>query len=154
MAVEPAADPARMVTPRPPLDVAGAMAPEVPTMVTVGVPEICTSPEDADTIGMLNPGAEDHGLVAAVEVMDPEIWTSPDDAETKGMLNDGAEDQGFVAAVAVTVGTDDSVTIPDDRLVADESVTTPEVTLTVNPPDVVTTAIPDEVNPPMATTSR
>jgi hypothetical protein len=139
-----------MVTDRPPEEVAGAMAPEVPTMVMVGVPLICTSPEEAlTTVGV------------------PLIWTRPDEAETNGMLKLGALDHGFVAAVAVTVGTDDRVTIPDDRLVgddrvtipderlvADERVMSPDVTLTVRPPDVVTTAIPDEVNPPMATTSR
>ena len=37
-------------------------------MMTVAVPEICTSPEDADTMGMLKPGALDHGFVAAVAV--------------------------------------------------------------------------------------
>ena len=29
----------------------------------------CTTPEDADTMGTLNDGAEDHGLVAAVAVI-------------------------------------------------------------------------------------
>ena len=86
-----------------------------------GVPEICTNPLEALTIGRLNPGALLHGLVPAVAVTVgvPEIWTSPDDAlrtvtvplictrpddtEIIGTLNPGALDHGFVPAVEVTV---------------------------------------------------
>ena len=55
-----------------------------PVAVTVGVPEIWTSPEETLTIGMLNPGADDHGFVAWVDVTVgvPLIWTNPDEALT------------------------------------------------------------------------
>ena len=100
--------------------------------VTVGVPLICTRPEEADrtvtvplicispeetlTIGILNPGADDHGFVPAVAVTVgvPLIWRNPEEALTIGTLNPGALDHGLVPAVAVTVGTEESVTTPDD----------------------------------------
>jgi hypothetical protein len=110
--------PPRIVTPRPPEVVTGATPEDVPTMLIWWVPEIWIAPEDAETMGMLKPGAHDHGLVAAVAVT---VWTDdsemiPDEALTNGMLKLGAEDHGLVAAVAVTVGTLESVIRPDDRL--------------------------------------
>lgn len=63
IAVLPDAAPPRMVTPRPPDVVTGATPDEVPTILTSGVPLICSEPELALTKGMLNPGAEDQGLV-------------------------------------------------------------------------------------------
>mgnify|MGYP001578231400 CR=1 FL=1 len=151
--VDPAPAPATIDTASPPDEVTVAIALDVPTTFTkgvpdiwispdeaertVGVPEICTSPLEADstvtvpliwtrpedtlTMGTLNPGALDHGLVAAVDVTVgvPEIWTNPLDAlrtvtvpliwmrpleaETNGRLNPGALDHGLVAAVDVTV---------------------------------------------------
>lgn len=63
IAVLPDAAPPRMVTPRPPDVVTGATPDEVPTILTSGVPLIWREPELALTNGMLNPGAEDQGLV-------------------------------------------------------------------------------------------
>ena len=63
------------------------------------------SPDETLTIGTLNPGALDHGLVAAVAVTVgvPLIWTNPEDTLTMGTLNPGALLHGFVPAVDVTV---------------------------------------------------
>jgi hypothetical protein len=153
---------------------------------------VCTVPDDAETIGTLKLGADDHGLVAAVAVT---VWTEdnvtvpdetatsdvppdeatmtsgaevrairPDEAETIGMLNPGAELHGLVAAVAVTVWTDDSVTVPDDsavrnvppdvatmtsgallRLTSVDAEIVPARIVTPNPPEVVTGAMPEDV---------
>lgn len=91
------------------------------------VPLICTSPLEADKIGILKPGALDHGLVPAVAVTVCTLesvtvplvtvtgpvavtviwllsWIRPEDTLTTGILKPGADDHGFVPAVAVTVG--------------------------------------------------
>ena len=46
----------------------------------------------------------------------PLIWISPEEALTMGMLKVGALDHGFVPAVAVTVCTEDMITVPLLRL--------------------------------------
>ena len=88
----------------PPVDILWAAV--NPLVVTAPRPKDRTNPLDTLTIGTLNPGALDHGFVAAVAVTVgvPEIWTSPLDTLTIGTLNPGAEDHGLVAAVEMTVG--------------------------------------------------
>lgn len=55
---------------------------------------------------------------------------TPDDALTIGTLKLGALDQGLVAAVAVTVWTEDRVTVPLDRDVGPLICTSPDDALT------------------------
>lgn len=118
--------PARIVTPRPPEVVTGAIPDEVPTMLTRGVPLICRRPDEALTKGMLNPGADDHGLVPAVAVT---VWTLlrvtvPDDRAA-------AEDR-LTAVVALVIVT----------------AVLGLVTWISNPPDDVTGAIAVVLNEP------
>jgi len=92
----------------------------------------------------------------------PEIWTRPELADTIGTLNPGALLQGFVPAVAVTVWTELRVTIPEERDVAEESVTVPDVTVvgpvevtvpeTVTEPDTGTVCVMATLNPPVEET--
>jgi hypothetical protein len=147
---------------------------------------VCTVPDDAETIGTLKLGADDHGFWAAVARTVPEViatrlvppeeatmtrgaddsWMIPDEAETIGMLKPGAELHGLVPAVAVTVPEvtatrlvppDDAtmtsgallrVTVPEEIAMAEDSETAvvpPATNVTSTPPDVVTGPMPLEL---------
>lgn len=175
--------PATMVTARPPDVVTGAIPPDVPTIWTsvlpAPAPETMVTSRPPDVVTVAIPLDDPTRLIAVLpDAAPPRIVTprppdvvtgatpddvptiltsgvplicrAPDDAETNGMLKLGAEDQGFVAAVAVTVGTDDSVTVPLEMAIAelrDTSVepAAPARMVTPRPPEVVTGATPDDV---------
>lgn len=80
-------------------------------------PLIWTRPDEADTNGILKPGAEDHGFVPAVAVT---VWTE----------------------LRVTIPLDRAVA--ELRLTSVEPAA-PARIVTPRPPDVVTGAIPDDV---------
>lgn len=104
--------------------------PELAETITT-VPLICMNPDDALTIGTLNPGALDQGFVAAVAVTDCTL-----DMVTMPL-------ERLVALLRMTVGLLDNVTVPLDsdriRLVTVTAVVGFVISIS-KPPELVTGA--------------